>query len=125
MGSVALCVDVSGREEAPGVPTAELPPIFKHKSSLGIIASVTTQRSNRVIETMAVDSCIDCLLEDREVLPSPQPSLGVVSYRRFVKKMDTRHKQYRGTNSVYCSWKGYSWPVSPPEYTRQPCGLRS
>lgn len=29
MGSVALCVDVSGREEAPGVPTAELPPIFK------------------------------------------------------------------------------------------------
>lgn len=48
MGSVALCVDVSGREEAVGVPTAELPPpIFKHKSSLGIIASVTMQRSNK------------------------------------------------------------------------------
>lgn len=47
MGSVALCVDVSGREEAAGVPTAELPPSLKHKSSLGIIVSVTTQRSNK------------------------------------------------------------------------------
>lgn len=34
-GQCCLCVDLSGREEAVGVPTAGLPPIFKAQELTG------------------------------------------------------------------------------------------